>query len=173
MFDAHEIHPNLWQGSKPSEGRGLARLRFDCLVLCAKEAQPDSSAYPGVEVIHAPFEDGYLTTEALITAKTAASRVSNRLKDGKKVLVTCKAGVNRSALVVGLALHMAYGYDGRSIVDLIRSRRKLAWDKALSNPHFAGELQSLKGKPYRPDCTCMGLGEPCVECLLIQADLDG
>jgi hypothetical protein len=56
-FNFDEIAPGLYQGSKPPFGTELKDLGFDVLVLAAREIQPASVYFPGIEVIHAPIDD--------------------------------------------------------------------------------------------------------------------
>jgi len=68
------------------------------------------------------------------------------LKDGDKVLVTCVAGVNRSGLVVALAIHEFMGCSGKACIDLVRKNRKLIYSigpRALNNPYFVRVLEKL------------------------------
>lgn len=147
MIDAHEIVPGLWQGSLPETGDTVARAGFQTLVLCARDYQPTSAEFPEVNVIHAPFDDERKLGEpSLRTAVQAASSVARLLLQGEKILVTCFAGINRSGLVVALALHRAFGYSGRSCIELVRRRRVLAYgDTALRNLAFVDALLKLPG----------------------------
>jgi protein-tyrosine phosphatase len=148
MYDANEIVPLLWQGSKPRPGRGLADAGFDVLVLCAREYQPTEASFPGLVLINAPNDDHYFVTrEDLDGAVNAASQVAEHVKAGRKVLVTCLAGINRSGLVVALALHKVFGYSGQTCINLVRAKRRLADgdDVALTNTIFVESLQKLKG----------------------------
>jgi len=132
-IDATQLTRGLWVGSKPKTGRAVAESGFDLLVLCAEEYQPSARAFPGVEVIHAPFDDndiGPFPREKQI-AKKAAKRVAHALRQDSNVLVTCRAGRNRSALVCALAL-VENGYDPVRCIQLIQSRR----DHSLSNQWF-------------------------------------
>lgn len=152
MFDAHEIVPLLWQGSKPKPGRGLADAGFEVLVLCAREYQPTTASFPGLILINAPNDDHYfMTREDLQGAVDAASQVAEHVKAGRKVLVTCLAGINRSGLVVALALHEIFGYSGESCINIVRAKRRLADgdDVALTNTIFVEALQKLKGTEMR------------------------
>jgi protein-tyrosine phosphatase len=147
MLDTSRIHENLHQGSFPPPGNDVAAAGFDVLVLAASEAQPRAGDYPGVRVIHAPFEDeplesygyGSAPPDGLLTAKSAADKVAACLQDGKRVLVTCMAGRNRSGLVCGLALHQIHGWSGEHIVNSIQQARP----QALSNASFAAALRRL------------------------------
>lgn len=152
MIDAHEIVPRLYQGSKPRVGRELADAGFQVLVLCAREYQPAAVYYPGLTVIHAPNDDHcFVTKDDLRVAANAASRVVEHLKAGEKILVTCLAGINRSGLVVALTIHKALGYSGRSCIDLVRAKRRLADgdDVALTNTFFVESLMKLQGEEIR------------------------
>jgi hypothetical protein len=127
FVEADEIAPNLWQGSYPATGRAVAASGFSMLVLCAVELQEPADLWPGVEVVYAPNyddKDHPLTHELLNVAKTAAHKVTGAVRQGRQVLVTCRAGLNRSGLVVGLALHQLYGWDGHTCIDRVKARRR-------------------------------------------------
>ncbi len=140
--------PGLWQGSLPPRGSLVALEGFDLLVLTAVEYQFTSFEYPGVEVLRAPNEDSGdpLTRPQLQIAIAAAKEVVKRLQAGEKVLVTCAQGINRSGLVVALALHFLYGWPGRICIEAVRVKRKLRQGhKALTNPSFVQALERLPG----------------------------
>lgn len=59
---------------------------------------------------------------------------------GRKVLVHCDQGINRSSLVNGIILHMNGMKGGQKIIDYIRSKRP----NALTNPNFINYLKNLK-----------------------------
>jgi hypothetical protein len=67
-----------------------------------------------------------------------AQRVEDFLSDGKRVLVHCQAGLNRSSLVVAKLLDNA-GV-GENLVEFIRERRSPA---CLCNPDFAAWVAAL------------------------------
>lgn len=135
--DATRIVPGLWMGSRPPTGRAVSEAGFDLLVLCAEEYQPPAWMFPGVEVIHAPFDDNDIgpTSEEQATARSAARQVVSATRKGRKVLVTCFAGRNRSGLVTGLAL-LAQAHPPLRVVDLIQRRRT----HALTNRFFVDLL---------------------------------
>lgn len=154
-LDAHEIVPGLWQGSLPPRGPAVANAGFGLLVLCARDYQRPTHDYPGVEVLHAPNDDsGWSRPKAkdMAVATWAARKVITAIDNGQKVLVTCYAGINRSALVVAHAIHGLHGYSGEACIQLIRERRKLAHpsDQALTNDYFVEALLRLPGKPLVP-----------------------
>lgn len=68
------------------------------------------------------------------------SNLCDALLDGRKVLVHCGAGINRSSLVTALVVRRLFGLSGADATLYIRSRRG---PEALSNPWFASYLGSL------------------------------
>jgi protein-tyrosine phosphatase len=133
-----EIVPGLFVGSRPLFGR---HPDVDVIVLAAEEYQPPAELFPGVEVLHTPLDDDPrrpLRPDEILAATTAGSRVARRLRAGRRVLCTCRMGLNRSALIAALALHEIYGMSADKIVARIRQARG-AW--ALSNPNFEKMLR--------------------------------
>jgi protein-tyrosine phosphatase len=156
VLDADEIVHGLWLGSQPPTGAVVADAGFDVLVLCARGFQPAAERFSGgVRVIYAPNDDipwKPPPPEDLTVALRAAQEVISSLRKRSKVLVTCLAGVNRSALVVALAMNGYLGYSGNTCVEIIRKNRRLGPDAiALSNPHFFRSLVKLPGTDLVPD----------------------
>ena len=128
-----EIIPGLFVGSKPSPSRHEG---IDVIVLAAEEYHPPAELFPGVEVIRAPLDDDPsrpLREDEIAIATKTASRVARRLRAGRRVLVSCTMGLNRSSLVAALSMHEVYGMSADEIITRIR-RARGAW--ALSNPNF-------------------------------------
>lgn len=147
ILDVYKIIGNLHQGPMPPAGDIVAQGGFDVLVLCAWENQ-DAAAYPGVEVIQAPGEDideSPVDPQELEQWKAAATTVAARLKAGKRVLVTCMGGYNRSGMVTALAMGEVTSWQPIDIVDHIRSRRP----GALHNKSFVRWL--IQNLPKRDD----------------------
>ncbi len=134
--NASEAIPRLWQGALVPPGRISG---VDVLVLCAMEHQPHSAQLPGVRVmvVHAPLDDAKPTLEEIITARQAAVHVARELRRGRRVLVTCAQGRNRSGLVTALALR----YLGVTADEAIRLIRRARGANALSNPHFVDVIK--------------------------------
>ncbi len=141
-IDADRIAPRLWQGSDPPGGPYLRDLKVDTLVLCARELQHDPREFPGVKVIHAPMDDANVVPVRIaMDAATAAARDHKR---GKRVLVCCAMGLNRSGLVTALIIWLRSGrIPGWEAVQQVQQRR----EEALGNQWFTGYLASLP--PYR------------------------
>lgn len=128
-----EIAPGLFVGSKPAPGRYEG---IDTIVLAAMEYQPPAHLFPGTEVIHVPLDDApgrRMRADEIADASKAAERVARRLRAGRRVLVTCQMGLNRSALIAALAMHEVYGMSADEIVKRLR-RERGSW--SLSNPNF-------------------------------------
>lgn len=144
LIDASRIWPRLWQGSALATHHDLRRRGFAALVLCAEEYQPDASLFPGLDVIHCPIDDTIepLDRRSIGLVNRAAGLVAAHLNAGRRVLVTCMQGRNRSGLVSGLALHMLTGMPGAECVRVVRKGRA----NALTNPAFAEKLGRLRGR---------------------------
>lgn len=145
----HVILPYLHQGSAPPPGPTLARNGYRAVVLCAREYQPPAERFPGVLVFHAPNHDAarYPTLDELQRATDAAAWVVERVRAKEPVLVTCRAGRNRSGLVSALAAAVLTGWSGADCVRLVRRARPLA----LTNQHFARLLETI---PTRSNAAC-------------------
>ncbi len=155
FVEADEIVPNLWQGSYPGTGRAVGASDFTMLVLCARDLQDPAELFPGVEVVHAPNDDDRqhpLTREHLQIAVQAAHQVKAAVQQGRKVLVTCRAGMNRSGLVSALTLHFMYGWDGQTCIDRVQRYRRSGNNnyKPLSNHEFTNALKRLKATSKIP-----------------------
>jgi len=146
-FDANEIAPGLYQGSRPWQTGSFLRERgFSCVVLCAEEFQPERTFYTGIDVLHAPNDDNPArrpTRSELQIALAASKQVALRVMDGKNVLVTCMAGLNRSGLVCAFTLHHLYGWSGEECVARVQERRA----DALFNRGFVQAINKLKARP--------------------------
>jgi hypothetical protein len=137
-----EIVPSLWMGGHFY--RDLAGTRvpvvvgaeFDLVVsLYARDGHG-----PGAGVEHHCVEvpDGPLTAEQIEALCGLAEAASEAVGAGRRVLVRCHSGYNRSGLVVAQAL-MNLGYGSEDAVFLVRYRRS-KW--ALNNPLFVEYLNT-------------------------------
>lgn len=135
-----EIIPNLFVGSKPAPGHHAG---IDTIVLAAMEYQPPADRFPGAEVIHVPLDDApgrAMYETEIIGAARAAARVARRLRSGRRVLVTCQMGLNRSALIAAIAMHDVYGMGADEIIARLR-RARGSW--SMSNPNFEKLLRTV------------------------------
>jgi len=126
----------------------LAKSGFNVLVLCAQEIQPRSPNFPGVLVVHAPIDDARPSAEEQQTIRNAATIVAGYLKEGRRVLVTCAQGRNRSAVVAAMALKMITRAPCQDVVKVIKHyRERDARGPVLCNQHFVNLLCASEVKP--------------------------
>lgn len=128
---------SLWVGSQPPFDRDMPA--FDVLVLCARELQPEQLAFHG-HVIRCPIPDDMLSSSEIRTVMGTARLVADCLIKRKHILVTCSAGINRSALVAALALAHITRLTADDLIRVMRERRS---PMALFNPHFQGLLRQF------------------------------
>lgn len=130
-LDYDQVAPRLFQGGAVDPTRSYHP--FSMIVLCAEELQPTLPRFTGT-ILRPAFRDTPNPTAAEIRrARAAAQEVAAHVKRGGRVLVTCAAGLNRSGLVVGLALNRLTDWSPEKIVRQIRRARG---DDALYNPTF-------------------------------------
>lgn len=129
-----KIVPNLYQGG--SHYYDARRLAFFDSVLTLTSSAPPAS-WP-TEERHFHCKDGRDLPDPH-GLNLAVDWVHGQWQDGRRVLVRCQAGLNRSGLVVALVLYKA-GYSAGDAISLIRERRS---PYALCNPRFAEHLRSL------------------------------
>jgi protein-tyrosine phosphatase len=138
--NASRVDGGLWVGSAPPIGP-FVRTKFDCLVLAAAEYQVGPECFHGAEVVAVPLNDdgSPMTAEERRDAAMAAGRVIGWLSGGKRVLVTCHMGLNRSGLVAALSMCCRPGGAGwEEAVEAVRAARG---PRALRNPHFLSFLK--------------------------------
>jgi len=150
-YKPSRIGPKLYVGAFPP-----AKLRekgFDAVVLCAVEKQ---NVQPDVFTIRIPFDDGPLPNRDYQRAVKAAMEVSKLRKAGKRVLVTCHQGVNRSAFVAAISLMQLERFPARTAIELLRMQRQQdvngPW-QVLSNEDFVKAINHFEsmatGRPTR------------------------
>lgn len=149
--DRQKVSEGLYIGSAPEIGSDFDRANLQVLVLCADEYQPSGTEFRGRPfTMHVPLDDSGPppTLEDLERAHSAARVLAGQLLLGKRALVTCRMGVNRSGLVTALAhrlRHRTTGHEARVLVQKKRTDLPPGF-KALQNQYFADHLDSL-GKP--------------------------
>lgn len=131
-LDASNIATRLWVGAAPPVDRDLPD--FDMLVLCAQEIQPPVLAFSR-QLVRVPLPDAALSEDQIRRALQGGRTVAEALTQGKRVLVTCYAGLNRSALVASLGLGLVTQLGPLEIIARVRRRRS---PDALSNRYFVG-----------------------------------
>lgn len=151
-MDAGHVTHRLWQGSVPTPG---AALPFDLVVLCAEEHQFPAGLYGlrpfgnRARILRCPLTDRGqpLSAERTRLAFRTAVEVAHAYLRGERIVVTCQAGLNRSGLVVALAL-LELGVDSTTAIHRIRMARPPTASSpgALCNPHFVQLILSVAGR---------------------------
>jgi hypothetical protein len=124
-WPASEIVPGVWQSGSPQPGE-----HWDAVI------DLDCSAPPleGVAFYaHWPIEDGPAPETAVLVA--LADLVNDLRRGGKRVLIHCAAGINRSGLLAAAAL-IRDGMEADEAVETVRARRP----GVLNNPEFVRQL---------------------------------
>lgn len=134
------IVPHVAQGSWPaisSKGKGEAFKIADIVVLCAEEHQAKGlQAPPGKHIIRLGFDDDTyrpIPPEAGKIFHAHAQQLGKAALSGRKVLITCAMGLNRSGLITALTLMHGYRMRPSDAIKLIRGRRS---KDCLCNPMF-------------------------------------
>lgn len=132
-FTWDQVAPGLYQGDFP-EGDVDWGLFDD--VISMSNAAPSPRLRPDGLWLHVPIEDGAMVEPALVreTARTVAERV----EAGRRVLVHCWAGLNRSGVVAARALM----YMGVPAADAIAAVRAARGEDALFNGNFVAWLHA-------------------------------
>ena len=149
--DYDQIHTNLYQGSYPKPHKDLAD-HFDVIVYTAMEKQPTAAALKAlpksVTVKKFPLDDDPyqpVTREQLDGLVREARQLAGLLRSGKRVLITCAMGMNRSGILTALTLMVATGCSGRTALHTVQTKRRAMDDgtRALFNPIFSRFVQTL------------------------------
>lgn len=134
--------PGLWMGGHQFRNRtgdlefAVVRDEFDLVQTLLR--LPGHGPDPGVEHHVWAIPDGPLDGTQLAGVMRLAQAASEALDEGRKVLVRCYHGYNRSGLVVAHAL-VRRGHSAEQAIRLIRSRRS-PW--ALHNELFVDYLRA-------------------------------
>ncbi|MFD0305112.1 dual specificity protein phosphatase family protein [Streptomyces sp. NPDC127119] len=137
-----EIVPGLWMGGHQYAGRSgepefaVVHDEFDLVLTLLR--LPGHGPDPGVEHHVWAIPDGPLDGTQLAGVMRLARTATEALEEGRRVLVRCFHGYNRSGLVVAHALVLT-GRTSDEAIRLIRARRS-PW--ALHNELFVEYLRT-------------------------------
>ena len=121
-----EIVPGLWMGGHEFRGHSgqlefaVVRDEFDLVQTLLR--LPGHGPDPGVEHHVWPIPDGPLDGTQLAGVIRLAQAASDALDEGRKVLVRCYHGYNRSGLVIAHTL-IRSGRSAEEAIRTIRARR--------------------------------------------------
>lgn len=139
---ASRVGHGLYVGSFPDPGLDFSTIGVHSLVFCAMELQPSPLHYPNVHILRCPIDDADpIRPGDFDIVREASMKVAKLLKRKRKVICTCRMGLNRSAFVAAMAL-MRLGVNPQKAIDDIRKARG---DGAMSNPAF--EYALLNSNP--------------------------
>lgn len=139
--DCHMITDRLWMGGLPT---GFPQLfeRWDVIVLCAGEYQPHVELPEDWNkvILRVPFDDSPNAIPHSVekSLHKQAKYLAQLHAEGKNILITCFAGVNRSGLLTALVLRYAFGCDGAEAIYKIQSVRTFA----LTNKTFCNYIRT-------------------------------
>jgi len=141
------ILPGLLQGGLPRVALDEERLDNECLVdalvLCAREYQPRADSFPGVEVYRCAYRDSVdpevVPPSDYMKAIRMGEVVADLVSSGKRTLVSCHMGWNRSGLVTSVAmLLLRPNWSPQKVLHTLRQRRA----GAMGNPYFCSILDA-------------------------------
>jgi hypothetical protein len=141
MLHLTKIIPNLYTRGKLRTGTPLSTIEeagLKCVVSLIDPGEPTLVGWPGY--VHWPMSDGSLVDEERLTG--IVDVIVENLRWKKATLVMCRAGRNRTGLVVCAVLRERLGISGREALDLFRERRP----RGVANPTFEKYLLSLPTK---------------------------
>ncbi|MFI0353948.1 hypothetical protein [Actinomadura sp. 9N407] len=134
----NEIIPSLWMGGHVYEDGTPAIVRDEFDVVLSLYTREGHGPDDRTEHHHAPMPDGPLSAEQIEAVCRFAEIAATAVRDGRKVLVRCHSGYNRSGLVVAQTL-IDLGHSADDAIFLVRYRRS-KW--ALNNVLFVDYLNS-------------------------------
>lgn len=151
----------IWVYEDPSTGKtgklfqgawyDVARLTdtaydpaIHCIVLAASGYQNVGPLGGCYDIIKAPFDDAMGLSdgdraEIYDITNSVSNQVYSKIKNGKNVLITCQAGLNRSGLISARVL-MKFGFSAKDAIEIVRKGRG---KYALCNPEFVEMLKAL------------------------------
>lgn len=140
-----EILPGLWLGGTDDDdtiedasnihtARAITRDDFDTVVTLYSWANPVDWFVQ--EFRYGFYDSGLEGNVDYASLHEAAEFAYKAWKSGKRVLIRCQAGINRSSLTMGLVL-MLDGYPAAAAIELMRAKRSNA---VLLNEDFVDYL---------------------------------
>lgn len=133
------LRDRLWIAGSPVDYRWVHDHGISVVAdLADPNAHPEPADLEGLSYLKHPFVD---TDELpdLVVVDGLAGALVEAVRAGRRVLVHCTYGRNRSGLVTSLVVRGLLGVDGATATGLVRERR---W-RAVNNPRFAAYLASL------------------------------
>jgi protein-tyrosine phosphatase len=136
----YEVVPGLYISGHPERSQDFLNQGVHAVIdlegdidtsIPEKEGQEETTLY-----LYWPIEDGAMPDAA--TVRSIASFIARGIDEGRKVLVHCRSGHNRSGLICARTL-IELGMDAESAIDTVKEKRKDG--AALSNENFVDWLK--------------------------------
>jgi protein-tyrosine phosphatase len=133
-----EVLPGLWWSGLPDDWAVL-RDEVDAVIDLADPGPGPSAEDLGeLTYVKAPLEDGETLPEPVLLDHLVGL-VVDLVRQGRRVLVHCTFGKNRSGLVMALVVREVLGCDGPTALARVREVR----DNAVNNDAFSEWVSSL------------------------------
>jgi protein-tyrosine phosphatase len=152
---ANEIIPRLWLGNRNAatnadwlQGHGIE------VVFNASKDIPFTDL--PLEKYRIPVDDNLEDVEIVNMAKWSPEIVYNVLREyqaGKRILIHCAAGVQRSAAITAMTLVALQGMDADQAIQFIKSRRQIAFYPAVNFYKSIRTFEEYYSKVLRPQLT--------------------
>ncbi len=129
----------LWIGGAPVDYSWARRRGIDVVVdVSDPDMQPRPDEVRDIDYRKCPLAD-HDELPDIEQVEELVGHVVDSVRAGRRVLVHCSFGKNRSGLVVTLAVRELLGVTGAKAVALVRSRRH----RAVNNQTFAAYVEAL------------------------------
>ncbi|KKN83834.1 hypothetical protein LCGC14_0294870 [marine sediment metagenome] len=131
----------LWMsGELESSPRLILEGRIHAIVNLSHYDDPDETIEYAKDYLHWPIDDGPLPN--LDELGLVVYWATQKIREGRRVLIHCDAGLNRSGLVTALVVMEITGMTGTQAISHVRVCRG---STALFNPSFTDYLETLGG----------------------------
>lgn len=132
-----EVLPNLHTRGKLNTSTTVVQVSrlYRSVVSLTAPGEPALLNWSGY--LHCPMSDG--ATIEFDAVNCAVNRVVDSLMRNRRTLVMCRAGRNRTGLVVCLALTRFKGWSGNEALDWFRKVRP----RAVANPTFEAYIRKI------------------------------
>jgi protein-tyrosine phosphatase len=132
------LDDSLWISGSPIDCDWLRQERIDLVVDVADpQLRLDPLALGTIVYCKEALIDGVELPPSAILGRLVEDVVA-AVRAGRRVLVACAGGRNRSGLVVGLAVRELLGCSGAQALTWVQSRREAALNNATFSRHLAG-----------------------------------
>ena len=132
------LDDSLWISGSPIDCGWLRRERIDLVIDVADpQLRLEPQALGTIVYCKEALIDGAELPPSAILGRLVDDVVAG-VRAGRRVLVACAGGRNRSGLVVGLAVRELLGCSGAQALNWVQSRRENSLNNATFARHLAG-----------------------------------